>query len=480
MSSGSSGRYQSKLFNFVHQQTRQLTQQWENTFRNLQVAAKSSLEALLYPLYLLFQPDESAGNRLQGKASQPELLPTADAPIQQILEIVQHLSTEAPTTATTSQSVNPWVFFESLWLKFVHNQPQNLAISENQHSLKQHLPAVQGIATDLVNRHLVLVTDDNEILDILTTQQQAKLSDQIISEIADYGYAVRLASGKTQKEILPEIDRLLNKLTGTKPENTPILSGSAGAKVFFPSHKILAWLDVNFAKLEVTTLVPVQQRSQEIIQVAQTQLEIFIYGKEQLEARKELTTVDDKIESQSLNIQALIEAALNYFFGDKSSKKFEDKSQVKVLPKISRELLAKNQQLLQVDLTVDPWLTLDDLFGNAESKTLPSPAVNSFIATNSTVVDSPTKETSESGLSTSKSASNWQISVNTKKQLEKYKSKVYQLEAEPDWIETTATSLGYESHPLEQILQWLDKIMLWIEQIILNFIYFMKGLLAIK
>ncbi|MFM9160951.1 MAG: hypothetical protein ACKOPK_24285, partial [Dolichospermum sp.] len=40
MSSGSSNRYQSKLFNFVYQQTRRLTQTWENIFKNLQVATQ--------------------------------------------------------------------------------------------------------------------------------------------------------------------------------------------------------------------------------------------------------------------------------------------------------------------------------------------------------------------------------------------------------------------------------------------------------
>ncbi|NJO53285.1 MAG: hypothetical protein HC840_32130 [Leptolyngbyaceae cyanobacterium RM2_2_4] len=34
------------------------------------------------------------------------------------------------------------------------------------------------------------------------------------------------------------------------------------------------------------------------------------------------------------------------------------------------------------------------------------------------------------------------------------------------WIETEATLVGYVKHPLEQILEWLDSGMVWIEEIL--------------
>ncbi|WP_323374494.1 hypothetical protein [Nostoc commune] len=73
MSSGSSGRYQSRLFNFVHQQSRRVTQQWEHTYRHLQVATKWGVEVLLYPVYLLFQSSESSGKTLHTKEPQTRL-----------------------------------------------------------------------------------------------------------------------------------------------------------------------------------------------------------------------------------------------------------------------------------------------------------------------------------------------------------------------------------------------------------------------
>jgi uncharacterized protein Smg (DUF494 family) len=38
------------------------------------------------------------------------------------------------------------------------------------------------------------------------------------------------------------------------------------------------------------------------------------------------------------------------------------------------------------------------------------------------------------------------------------------LELDPDWIETKATPIGYVKHPLERILEWLDRLLLLTEE----------------
>jgi hypothetical protein len=38
------------------------------------------------------------------------------------------------------------------------------------------------------------------------------------------------------------------------------------------------------------------------------------------------------------------------------------------------------------------------------------------------------------------------------------------IEHTPDWVETEATPVGYIKHPLERVLQWLDRAMLWLEE----------------
>ncbi|MBD2522165.1 hypothetical protein [Nostoc sp. FACHB-133] len=534
MSSGSSGRYQSRLFNFVHQQSRRVTQQWEHTFRHLQVATKWGVEALLYPVYLLFQSSESSGKTLQTKEPQTRLklqpnntdfqpeIPNADSPIQQVLEAVNYvLSDEAVSTPTkTSENFNPLALLGIFRLKFVDKNSTNnvsyiesSSITENKaeiinlqldNPLKQHFPAVRGIATNLMNRSLVLVTTENEILDILTPQQQAKLEDRIINEVANYWQSWRLIITKKETELLPQIDRLLVKLTDVNTTKIPALAEGI-SKDLLNTERLLAFLDIAVAKLESNALVPVQERSQEIVQVAQTQLNIFLYGKEQLAARGEIATTNDGLETHTLNIQALIEAALNYFFGVGNRKTLgsttsDEQLPGKVFSSRFRKALSKSPLLENQDLAVDPWLTWNDLFGDTETVANKSVTLsqvenkNPALAASLSLGHFPQKNLTVkqpkigSGLvqrkqSTSNLASNQKISgkVSSAKQTQAHTSltkresrkgeilqqqfhQSSQIEAQPDWIETKATSTGYEKHPLEQILEWVDYAMLWLEE----------------
>ncbi|MHC5772930.1 hypothetical protein [Nostoc sp.] len=573
MSSGSSGRYQSRLFNFVHQQSRRVTEQWEHTFRHLQVATKWGVEVLLYPVYLLFQSSESSGKTLQTKEPQtrlklqpndtdfqPETLPNVDSPIQHALEAVHYLSSDefASTPAKTSELFNPLALLGVFRLKFVDNNSTNNAnltkssnITENkagslnpsqlENALKQHLPIVRGIATNLMNRNLVLVTADNEIIDILTPQQQAKLEDRIINEVAKYWQSWRLIIAKKETDLLPQIDRLLAKLTDGNTAQIPVLAegipkdllnnavsnltpnplhtrvGEQESKplslsgrglenkshIAFNTDRLLVFLDIAVAKLELNALVPVQERSQEIVQVAQTQLNIFLYGKEQLATTGEIATTADSLETHKLNLQALIEAALNYFFGVGSRKTLEpttsdERSPGKLLSSRPRKALSKSPQLENQDLKDDPWLTWGDLFGDTETVVdkpvtlsqnenpalTPSLSVEHFPQKNLSVKQpkvksglvgrkQPTSNLASSQKTSGKVASTKQTQAGiSQTKSESRKGEIWQqqfhqssqVEAQPDWIETKATSTGYEKHPLEQLLEWLDYVMLWLEK----------------
>ncbi|MBK1986748.1 hypothetical protein A0J48_004190 [Sphaerospermopsis aphanizomenoides BCCUSP55] len=479
MSSGSSGRYQSKIFNFFNQHSRRLSQKLENTVRHLQVATKWSVEALLYPLYQIFQPDEFAGKRLQAKAKpthpqlQAETPPPADAPIQKVLELVKSLPSAANSNTQTLQNVKSGNFLGDRLQKVTQNlgswlkksQPSPSLPPEN--TLQHHIPTVQGIAAKLENRQLVLVADNNRVLDVLTIKQQAKLTDKINSEIAEYRHSLKLIAVKTEQELLPKIDHILTKLTGKDTANITDSSEKI-EKLNIPSYpgKLLAWLDTAVAKLEAKALVPVQQRSQEIIQLAQTQLDIFIYGKEQVETRGEITVNADDLEKQPLNISALIEAAINYFFGGRKISKIQGNTTSQKLPgKPIENKIIQNNQLQESDLIADSgadsWLTWGDLFGGNED-------TNEVVSANS-FTDTKHEDIFNSKQSTK---DNSQSSVEQERENQKF-----QPQFPPDWIETTATFLGYEKHPLEEILAWLDHVLLWVEMIFMNMIYFFKGLL---
>ncbi|AFY41570.1 hypothetical protein [Nostoc sp. PCC 7107] len=523
MSSGSSGRYQSRLFNFVHQQSRRLTQRWEQTFRQVQVTTKWGVEALLYPLYLVLQSAESKVKTLYSKEPQSRLklqpnysdrleTPlTADMPIQRVLEAVQKLPSEetSVTSFTTSPSFQPLGLW---WQKlFPHSKTNNstltqsLTISDNSSNhltspqqnniLQRYLPQVQGIATNLERRNLVLVTANNEILDILTPQQQTKLLDRIISEVAGYWHSQQLAIAEQQQpELLPEIYRLLAKLTGEQTSNIPLLTT-------VNTGSILEILDTVVAKLEEKALLPVQQNSQEIIHITRTKLNIFLYGKEELFTPGNIAVTSDSLETQTPNFQALIEAAINYFFGVGKEKKFasvntnnHNKRQL-FSPKNQARL--KKSQLRNQD-KADPWLTWGDLFGDSEpdtnEKNNSTPKINhSLFPSSSVKISQKTKASSDlvkrkkssRNLTSSKKVSGKVALVkpneattfeNGSREIIPYQSQNYQVEIQPDWIEIKANSIEYEQHLLEKILKFLDRTMLWLEEILVKAIHLLQSL----
>ncbi|MDF5709960.1 MAG: hypothetical protein PUP90_20395 [Nostoc sp. S4] len=538
MASGSSSHYQSRLFNFVRQQSRRLTHQWEDTFRHLQVATKWGVELLLYPVYLLFRSSESDSKTLRSQEAQstlqlpssdtdfqPETYLNVDTPIEHVLETVYYLSSpEAMSTGytyatpeKTSKPFNPLSFLRVFWQKpisknstnntnIIHSSTitDNFAIesSHSENALKQHLAIIQGIATNLLNRNLVLVTTENEILDILTPDQQAKLEDRIISEVSDYWQYWRLAEARKQKELFPKIDSLLAKLTGENPAKIPILAEAISNKLP-ESNKLLTFLDVAIAKLESNALVPVQQRSQEIVQAAQNQLNIFLYRKEQLPAKGEIAVTPDDLKTSTRNFQAIIEAALNYFFGVGNRKKLNqtttDEQPNKILSSYPTKALSESPKLQNQDLTDDPWLTWNDLFGNTDTVTEKSvtlsenttPALASSLSaklswSKNLTLQQPKaksslvqrKKTSRHLAFVSKTSAKVTAVQQTQAAIlqsdsETHKGEIFQqqfsqsteVEAQPDWIEIKATVTGYEKHPLEKILEWLDYVMLWLEEI---------------
>ncbi|MBD2440729.1 hypothetical protein [Nostoc sp. FACHB-110] len=507
MSSGSSGRYQSRLFNFVHQQSRRLTQQWEQTFRQVQVATKWGVEALLYPLFLLLQSAESKVKTLYTQEPQPrlKLQPTApetslttDTPIQRVLEAVQNLPSEEITTPVKKSALLNSV---GTWLSkpFQHSAtndqslPQYLTISDN--SLLGYLPEVRGIASSLGDRNLVLVASDNEILDILSPQQQAKLRDRIISEVANYWHYQQLIADENALDLLPEINRLLAKLTGENNHDIPELPPGINTNSL-NNRDFLELIDKVVAKLEETTLIPVQQRSQELIKITHTQLNILLYGKEQLNSQGNIAVTSEGIETQMLHFQALIEAALNYFFGVGKAKKLASGS-TKIHTQ-GKYLRPKNRQLKNQDATAETWLTWHDLFGNSPTvadKTLtstpqsltPSPQIRLSPKQKLTITQpkagaglvqrkKQSRHLTQSQKISGKVANVTKSEIYTSEITHQQNKNSHQVEAQPDWIEIKATSMGYDQHFLERILVWLDRTMLWLEEILVKGLRFLQTL----
>jgi hypothetical protein len=460
MSSGPSGRYQSRLFNFLHKRSRRFAEQWNNSLRNLQVTTQWNVEAFIYSLFQLFQPTLEVGRELQGSEPQGRRnLPpndtdslrsttaSVDTPINRVLEIVSNPPDLVKNNSGTKSSPNQYISGSD----------------------------IQGIATELSSKQLVLVTAENEIIDVLPPQQQEKLQNQIAEEISNYWHSQNLLKLQKERELLPEINRLLTKLTnGQVPTEETVTDATS-------STYVLELVDAAVAKLESNAVNPLsraieslKQRSQEVIQAAQTQLNIFVYGKEELAGRGQIVLADDTPKTPVDSLKAVVGAVFNFLFGEHPTNSSQTTG--KRLPQ--NQASSQNRDLPNQDTGVDDWLTWSDLFGNSprlkpdSGKSLSSNLVNSYQKflrqPGSEIVQRP----KPSGNIASKNKTESRIvqpeSQNRKGNITQQRRQSSQVEAQRDWIETEATPLGYEQHPLELLLEWLDRAMLWLEEILVK------------
>lgn len=253
----SSGVYKSKLFNFLNRRSQELMHQSKTVLRHLQVATIWGVQIALYPVYLLIQTGRNFAWQLQAStakraagtignqvANQPAL-PSSDQPITQVLELVKEFLPQAfpqlPSLETSQLGNNNLSIYTDYQSSTQPEQGNNLTLINNispqplqqaqinsqsisqgdrdEQDISSTMPRsedglaevglfVQGIANLLTSRKLVLVGNNNQILDILTPEQQQQLAKKIIWEIAGYGYdrhCFLQAQNKSQKTFSPPL-----------------------------------------------------------------------------------------------------------------------------------------------------------------------------------------------------------------------------------------------------------------------------------
>ncbi|MFP4299712.1 MAG: hypothetical protein ACLFT0_17985 [Spirulinaceae cyanobacterium] len=233
-----------------------------------------------------------------------------------------------------------------------------------------------------------------------------------------------------------------------------------------------------------------------------------------------LHTADDAAAANSM--QALIYGAIDYFFGDRNHHikvegQEEGNSAIASLPAggLKRLKLPSLAGLLpnaQPDLpyplenSEDPWLTWTDLYGEetvtSQSAVAAQPQLNPGLATPTMGVAArltpeepgslapvPPQPSAPQSSPTPRKLKFWQKlrkppsvpnpgalaatqatpepdTPQPPSAIVTPKSQSDAIDPAFDWVETEATSVGYVKHPLEQILEWLDDIMLWLENLV--------------
>ncbi|MDX2232574.1 MAG: hypothetical protein NW220_23290 [Leptolyngbyaceae cyanobacterium bins.349] len=204
MATSPSGPYKSRIVRGLVRQARRWLDRGQTTVRRVQVAASWSAQILLYPVYALFQTGRLLGKTLERsqEATPSRLEPNA--------ELYKIALTDAPADLTVDTSIhNVLLALEEFDL------PENWAVQV------QEAVTIRAIASQIDSRQLVLMTNTNQVLTLPDPLQQAWLQQRLIYEIAVYNRQRRSHSLPWQRA-----KRLLSGVqTALQRRFSPALSG---------------------------------------------------------------------------------------------------------------------------------------------------------------------------------------------------------------------------------------------------------------
>ncbi|ACK66490.1 hypothetical protein PCC8801_2481 [Rippkaea orientalis PCC 8801] len=492
MSSSSSSPYKSRLFNFLNRQSLQLRDRLHRTTRHLKLAATWGIQLVLYPVYVVVQAGRTARKRL-GQATtiadNSTVFLESDRPINRILQEID------PLLLTTEE--------------------------ENDHQITPKL-TFQGIANLLENRHLVLVSKDNQTLDLLSFSQQKTLENHIRLETANYYYENRLKYHQTRitpglissfsnasNNVLPPIRLFWQTMRWVQTSPVAIKLNLFEESSLGVSPQEIEMINVDFESSLQDIKMLIQQtindldktETKKALTSQESALQVLPYSVNLRELVDQIPLESlvkpvkewgDKLEKQAKEslqdqtgnpfaIKMLIFAAIDYFFGQTSVN-------TKLQQSSSSNYSLPSQKLAYKPLD-DPWLSWDDLYQELSAKS-PHPSVSlspPALLQSSNLPPKPRKsekkrlkrqlkrqnepkaikkrQTVHHEIVTEekieRSVSNVSLSSTSLNKLEHQDNSPDIL---PDWIETKAKSTGYVKHPLVHILEWLDRIILWVEE----------------
>ncbi|WP_346291774.1 hypothetical protein [Sphaerothrix gracilis] len=465
----SSRPYQSRLLKGVLRQVHQVSDRYQRSLRQLKVAATWGAQVVLYPVYALFQtsrvakrqfgqapqPKRSLLGRLFGRPAEPEAAavpesPQASEPILQVLQLFAPPRDRLtlPEAAVEDGALAPATVTALTGL------PQTLAKSAAEQAAIGALK-VQGIASYLGDRRLVLIAAGNAELDILTAQQQAALSKYISWAIAHYWYAQRQARAFAQAQAgilplprrksraLPPVE-LFRQLMGWM-QTSPV----AIATNLFKESELVAALGW---RRRITT----HQRSPALSLPESSfspprliQPQLAPYGQQIRQFLRGLrgwqNTLAVTPDSSSLTAECPQPPLFSYRQRLMSllAKLRQPQSLRQVPPASSQPLASPKRPFMLAQL--DKLLSRSPVAG----------------ASSVSVLDVRESQFSSTSVHTNRVIP---LSHTSRSPIQMTQATAGAATANPDWIETTATVIEYIEHPLEKLLRWIDQGLLWLEE----------------
>jgi hypothetical protein len=522
MSEPSSSPYKSKLFNFLNRQTIRVKEEVKRTIRQAKVAASWGVQVVMYPIYLIFQSTRYTSHRFQQTVretwkrlqptTEPQHPPETDRPIQELIEVIEQFQLDQalfgiiPSITVSDQSIVPY-----------EETPQAIALRGGKLGYRGAI----GVASDLKSRKLVLVTSNYKILDILTPEQQKKLMQRIVWEIAVYKHRWRLwalqgrkfspkIAPRNKNKVLPPVRWFWETMAWLQTSEVAI-----AIDLFQESSLIPTIVTENppplavspnvteiLKQLEIPGMAVVEQQLNSL-DLAIAKVETYLLSEPSPSDNQPIARVKrdgfDRENRDRFRLQSLIWAAIDYFFGSQHSKETKLPSNPATSPQTLP--LPSNYDLEEVD----PWLSWTDLFPEPPiiqppsstpktsnlppSKSRPRPKISGKTSVNPKLSaktevpprsvwslikswfgldDAPQlpKDLALAGgnqIKAEEDAGKLAIDGQNLGESIVTTSNSPSLEYTPNWIETEATPKGYVKHPLQKLLEWLDRIMLSVE-----------------
>jgi hypothetical protein len=221
--------YQSRVFTFIGNQANQLKNTCAQGLRHLKVAVVWGSQILLYPFQLLaqttiFQPQIASP---PSRSTLPQ--PTPDLNIEQALDLIAATGHQIEPAHKTPLAIDDWSYIdENLW----NTSHGNTAIKSQEISytprksdrVTRSKPIIRGLSSLLVDRQLVLVTIDNELLDILTISQQQEIRRRIGIDLAttwQQWHSYNLSGDDSDRKLLGKKQLLLNSENNLERQTPP-------------------------------------------------------------------------------------------------------------------------------------------------------------------------------------------------------------------------------------------------------------------
>jgi hypothetical protein len=449
-----SGNYQSRVFTFINKRTDRLKDNCAKGLRHLKVAVVWTGQILLYPLQLLARAIEIFPPQLAPPPPQKSLpQPASDINIEQAL--VSIVDAGYPIEIAQQgelAAVDDWsIIDENIW-----NTGYGMTAPKSHDAIyhpraagrvRSKKPLIRGLSSLLSDRQLVLVTTENELLDLLTISQQQEIRRRIGIDIAIGWHqwrASQLAASQSSPQILSH--------------ERPLLPNQADDR----------WLEFEGQNLTEQSLLTQAKADAKERDLRPPTLRDRLHNWLQ-----NLTPAQPEPNDVALSTVLKLPAS-QYPFTPQPPKnnRFLDLPQLPPIVEAESAPSQNNRLLDSIESLSPTWLKnwfnyyrdylyipskIDSqiVYQPSEFKLVPiEPAPQKVRYT-----DLTKKQPTSIGIQ----ANDLKIDAGKiAKQVERT------LEYTPDWIEADAESIGYSRSPLARFLAWLDRIVLAIENCLIK------------